>query len=183
MDEAGGAKRQVNKNTPKQATSSMSLRRQAFMLFDMGMRPTDAAHIIGMNRLTAYRYFQQWKRRPRFLEPTYEVARRYFRRLTPGDRRVLAKALALQLGASEDEISAQMRKPWAVKQIVAGEWRRWPVESTGGKNILAKAYLRLLLATHSEEVRSILEMATDQGTDSLKDQLNLRRGGSGQGEC
>jgi len=77
---------------------------------------------------------------------------------------VIARLLASELGTSEEGILVQMRKPWAIKQIVTGEWRQWPVRSTSArhKTIFNKGVQILLSLRHSREIRYILEMAINQ---------------------
>jgi len=131
------------------------------MAFDLGMRPTDVARVIKLSQTTAFRYFQQWKKMPPLFKAKYKLAKRYSRKLGYNERRAIAKLLADELTTSEEEVLAQMRKPWAIKQIVTGEWRQWPVKSTPvrRKTILNKGIQILLSLRHSREVRYILQMA------------------------
>jgi len=148
-----------------------SMRQQAFMLFDLGMRPTDVTEIIDLSQTTAFRYFQQWGKLPPFLETKYKLARRCFRKLNHKDRRKIAQILAQELGTWEGEVSAQMRKPWAIKQIVTGEWRQWRVNSTDGRarTVLNKAVQVLVSLRFSQEVKFILEMAMNQNINPSED--------------
>lgn len=147
------------------------MRQWAFMIFDLSMRPTDVAQILKMSQTTAFRYFQQWKKRPPFFKPKYKLARRCFRKLSDNERRKIAKVLAHELGTSEEEVSAQMRKPWAIKQIVTGEWRQWRVNSTGArrKTFLYKGAQILLSLRCSKEVKYIVEMAMNQNINPFED--------------
>lgn len=63
-----GANHQSLKELPKQATSGRSMRQQAFVAFNFGMRPADVARMLELRETSAYRYFQQWKKCHRFLE-------------------------------------------------------------------------------------------------------------------
>ena len=141
------------------------------MAFDLGMRPTEVARMIKLSRTTAFRYYQQWKKPPPFLETKYKLTRRCFRKLNDNERRKIAKVLAHELGTSEEEVSAQMRKPWAIKQIVTGDWRQWRVNSTGGrpKSVLNKAVQVLLSLRFSKEAKFILEMAMNQNINPSED--------------
>lgn len=158
------ANSQSHKDPPKRIVSGRSMRQRAFIAFDLGMRPADVARMIKLSQTTAFRYFQQWKKLPPLFELKYKLARKCFRELGYNDRRIIAQALANELGATEAEISAQLRKPWAIRQIVTGEWRRWPVRSTSArhKTIFNKGVQILLSLRHSREVRYILEMAINQ---------------------
>lgn len=165
------ANRESHKDPPKRAMSDRSMRQQAFMLFDLGMRPTDVTEIIDLSQTTAFRYFEQWKKMPPLFEAKYRLARRCFRKLNHKDRRKIAKILAQELGTSEEEVSAQMKKPWAIKQIVTGEWRQWQINSTGArrKTVLYKGAQILLSLRYSKEVRYIVEMAMNQNTNPFED--------------
>jgi hypothetical protein len=147
------------------------MRQQAFMLFDLGMRPTDVTEIIDLRQTTAFRYFQQWKQLPPFLETKYKVARRCFRKLNHKDRGKIAQILAQELGTWEGEVSAHMRKPWAIKQIVTGEWRHWRVNSIGArrKTVLNKAVQVLVSLRFSKEVKFILQMAMNQNISPFEE--------------
>lgn len=142
------------------------------MLFDLGMRPTDVSQMTELNQTTAYRYFQQWKKTPPFFAAKYRLARKYSRQLSPTDWQTIARVLAHQLGTSEQELSTQMSKPWAMKQIVTGEWRDWPVKRTGGRSKIAQhSSLRSLLSLGwSTEVKHILQMAMNQKNSPLEDE-------------
>ena len=165
------ANRELQKNPPKRDMSGRSMRQQAFMLFDLGMRATDVTEIIDLSQTTAFRYYQQWKKLPSFLETKYKVARRCFRKLNDKERRKIAKVLAHELGTSQEEVSTHMRKPWATKQIVTGEWRQWPVNSAGArrKTVLNKAVQALLSLRFSQEVKFILEMAMNQNINPFEE--------------
>lgn len=165
------ANRESQKNPPKRAMSSRSMRQQAFMAFDLGVRATDVTEIIDLSQTTAFRYYQQWKKLPPFLETKYKVARRCFRKLNHKDRRKIAQILAQELGTWEGEVSAHMRKPWAIKQIVTGEWRQWSVNSTDGRprTVLNKAVQVLLSLRFSKEAKFILEMAMNQNINPFEE--------------
>jgi len=159
-----GANHQSLKELPKQAASGRSMRQQAFVAFNFGMRPADVARMLELRETTAYRYFQQWKKMPPLFGIKYQLARRCFRKLSHDDHKVIARLLASELGTSEEGILVQMRKPWAIRQIVTGEWRQWPVRSTSArhKTIFNKGIQILLSLRHSREIRYILEMAINQ---------------------
>lgn len=95
----------------------------------------------------------------------YKLARRCFRKLSYDDRRVIARFLASELGTSvKEEILAQMRKPWAIKQIVTGECRQWRVPGEGTRQkVRLSIWLRVgLLLRKSREARRVLKMAINQ---------------------
>jgi len=146
------------------------MRQQAFMAFDLGIRPTDVARMIKLSQTTAFRYFQQWKKMPLLFKAKYKLARRYFRKLGYNDHRAIARILADELSTSEEEVLAQMRKPWAIKQIVTGEWRQWPVKTAGfRRKARLDTWLQILLPLRkTKEVRHILKMATNQNINPFK---------------
>ena len=122
--------RKLKEEPEKDALSIESIRQQAFFGFDIGMRPSDMISILGIKDGTAYRYFQQLKKLPPLFTAKYKLARQLFRKLNQDDRSALAKVLASQLRTSDEEVLNQMRKPWAVRQIVTGKWRQWLVKVT-----------------------------------------------------
>ena len=163
------ANRELHKEPPKQAASGRSMRQQAFMAFDVGMRPADVAKMITLSQATASRYFQQWKKLPPLFKQKYQLLKRYFRQLSQNDRTIIARALALELSTSEEEVLAQMGKPWAIKAIVTGEWRQWPVtKAKVTHRAMLHTKLQLLLRS-SQAVRHILKVATNQDIDPLED--------------
>ena len=80
------------------------------------------------------------------------------------ERRLIAEWLAIGIDTTVTEILAQMRKPWALKQLVTGEWRQWPVKRRHIKQIhrLAIQASIALLEQRSIEARYVIEMAADQ---------------------
>lgn len=166
-----GANHQSLKELPKQATSGRTMRQQAFVAFNFGMRPADVARMLELRETTAYRYFQQWKKMPPLFGIKYQLARRCFRKLSHDDHRVIARLLASKLGTSEEGILVQMRKPWAIKQIVTGEWRQWPIPRKGtGQKVRLSTWLRVgLLLRKSREAKHILEMAMNQNINPFED--------------
>jgi len=162
--------RRLRREPVKDAIPGRSMRQQAFMAFDLGMRPSEVTTMLGIKDSTAYRYFQQWKKLPRLSSTKYKLARIFFRKLDQDDRRAIARILASQLRTSEEEVLAQMRKPWAIRQIVTGEWKQWPVQvthtRTGG--ILKRGIQEMLLSVrHPKEAKYILEMAINQNINPV----------------
>ena len=165
MSISNGPKRRLRKEPVKDAIPRRSMRQQAFMFFDLGIRPAEVTTRLAIKDTTAYRYFQQWKKLPRLSSIKYKLARRYFRKLDQDDRRALARILASRLRTSEEQVLAQMRKPWAIRQIVTGEWKQWPVpvrHTRGGRVLKIKIQEALLSKRHSKEANYLLELAIDQ---------------------
>lgn len=172
MPASNGPNRRLRREPVKDAIPRRSMRQQTFMVFDLGMRPSEVTTMLGIKDSTAYRYFQQWKKLPRLSSIKYKLARRFFRKLDQDDRRAFTRILASQLRTSEEEVLAQMRKPWAIRQIVTGEWKQWPVQvthtRTGG--ILKRGIQEILLSVrHPKEVKYILEMAINQNITPLEE--------------
>lgn len=140
------------------------------MLFDLGIRPVEAAQMLDLRLPTSFRYFQQWKRLPLLFTVRYKLARAMFRNLATDNRRVIARVLAAELGTSEEGVLAQMRKPWSIKQIVTGEWRAWLVRRPDlGHKARLIAWLQIWLSPRkSSEVIHILRIAFDQNLGPLE---------------
>ena len=149
-----------------------SRRQLALFLFDTGSRPAEIGNALKIKKATLFRYYQQWKKKPPFFEYQYREARKCFRRIGNGGRRQVASFLARQLGTSEEELLQQMEKPWAIKQIVTGEWKQWPVQRTSEKPRTAPDQLKELLLSrfYGREVREIVDIAMgrDSGSDEDK---------------
>lgn len=146
-----------------------SARERALVLFDLGLRPAEVARMLSLRATTSFRYFQQWKRLPPLFTVKYRLARTLFRRIGSDGRNTIATVLAAELGTSGEEVLAQMRKPWSIKQIITGDWRHWPVRRTG---VRPTSKLRAWLLLHlsgglAKEARYIIEMAL-QGHEILK---------------
>lgn len=138
-----------------------SARERALMLFNLVLRPAEVARMLSLRATTSFRYFQQWKRLPPLFTVKYRFTRTLFRRIGTDGRRTIATVLAAELGTSEEEVLAQMRKPWSIKQIITGDWRHWPVRRTGVRpTSKLRAWLLLRLSSGSaKEARYIIEMA------------------------
>ena len=146
-----------------------SLRQQAFQLFDYGLQPGELTRELAIKTQTAFTYHQQWKRLPPFFGLKYRIARALFRQISDRDRRNIARYLAVELGSTEDQVLACMRSPWAVKQIVTGEWRQWPVEKTPRRGrLLAEGMKSLRTLGHSRGVKDILELAMNPEWDPME---------------
>ena len=87
------------------------MRRQSFLLFELGLRPAEVAAMLRTKRTNAYRYFQQWKRMPPLYQEKYQLMKGYFRKLNKRDRMALAQIFAVELGTSVEEVVNQMNKP------------------------------------------------------------------------
>jgi hypothetical protein len=169
------ASKGLHKDALKQAKYRASTRQWTFDYFDAGMRPVYVARTLHIDQATAFRYFEQWKKLPPFFKYKYKVAKQCFRKLGYRNRKKIARILAKELGTSVKEVSVHMQKPWAVRQIVSGQWRQWPVSKVGGRrrdnfnSLLGK--VRQL--TYQREVKYIIEMAMNQDIDPLEGERGL----------
>lgn len=82
------------------------MRRKAFMLFELGIRPVEAARMLDLKLPTSFRYFQQWKHLPLLFATKYRLARTLFHKLNADNRRIIARVLAAELSTSEEEVLA-----------------------------------------------------------------------------
>jgi len=146
--------------TKRVTPAAQSLRYQAFLLFDLGRRPGDLKHYFKIRGTTAYRYFQQWKKVVPWLILKYPEARKYFRRFSPDEKRMLAEVLASELNCPLEEMLEKIRQPWALKQIINGEWRGWQVTGKKSARInVRKLVQSIRLAGYRAEVKMVIEMA------------------------
>ena len=104
-----------------------SARKRAFQAYDGGLNPSQVAHMVGISIRTARRYRHDWKRQPQNLELRCRLLKAAFKS-NPGLRQEITKLLAAKLGISEEQALARLQKPWALKQLVSGQWRKWKDE-------------------------------------------------------
>ena len=149
----------------------MSWRKQSFLMFDLGFTHAKVADALGIKKPTAATYFTQWRRYPPLFRGRMAAVRASFRRIGRHGRRTIAGLLAAELRTSRDQVLLHMSKPWAMKQIASGEWRRLPVEKRVG--VAARTtprglrWLRESLA--SRHVKLIADLAMDQLYDPMDD--------------
>jgi hypothetical protein len=164
------ASQELHKDELKQTNYGRSARAWAFDFFDDGSRPVHVARTLDIDQATAFRYYQQWKKLPPFFKYKYKAARLWFRRLGYRNRKKISRVLARELGTSVKEVSFHMQKPWAVKQIVSGEWRKWPVNRTRGqrKHILNSMLGKAWQLAYPREAKYILDLAMNQHIDPFE---------------
>lgn len=148
----------------RQSGLSRSIRQKAFLLYDIGKRPSETAKILGIKDTHGYRYYQQWKRLPPMFYPKYREARKFWRKLSQADRSMFVRMLAFTISALEKEVEEYMRKPWSFRAIVSGEWKNWPVGQIKlgfTERLLLKAKLKMWLGS-SQYGRLLVELALDK---------------------
>ncbi|MFC2032449.1 hypothetical protein ACFLUS_03685 [Chloroflexota bacterium] len=74
---------------------------------------------------TCFRYYQDWKKKPKYYNVRCKAARALFRSFSTIERRIFIEILANELCADTKLITKILRKPWSIKQLVTGEWRDW----------------------------------------------------------
>jgi hypothetical protein len=117
-----------------------SLRKRCFALFDKGERPAQVTKELNVNFKTVCRYFQDWKKIPKNYNPEYKAWHRKMKNDSEFSEKVI-KQLAEFLEATEGEIAARLQKPWALAQLLKGEW-----ELQGEKEVQSGAENRLKAA-------------------------------------
>lgn len=159
-------------NHQNEQNANRSTRSRAFLAFDLGTRPARVAKMLNAKPTTIYRYHQQWKKLPPSFQIKYKAARKLYNKLSYSERSAFVKLLAARLGGSEEEVQALMIKPWALRQIVTGEWKQWPVSRTHPiLNMRLNTWLRGgLLVLRSQEARNLLKLADDQEINPLENQ-------------
>ena len=99
-----------------------SLRKRCFVLFEQGLRPAQVARELNMDtEKTAFRYFQDWKKLPKDLEPTYKSWRKVLKNDSGFSDRLVV-LLAEVLDMSNEEVIARLEKPWGLKKLLKGDW-------------------------------------------------------------
>ncbi len=145
----------------RQQSHIQSLRQQAFFWFDMGERPSSVVRLIEIKFSTASRYFQQWKKLPHLYEGRYRYVRGHYKRLGRRDRETIAVVLAGELGTTKKSVLDRMDKPWALKQIVSGQWRQWikPEEKSSRFGRISNRISKISLIAASTEAKQIIQLA------------------------
>jgi transposase len=114
-------KKKSRKYPIKRDEYGRSARQRAFDAFDDGQRPAEVRGMVGISLSTACRYFADWKRQPKNLKMRYRIAKAILK----NDREFSAetiKSLATGLGMSQEEVIIRLQRPWALKQLLVGNW-------------------------------------------------------------
>jgi len=98
-----------------------SARRRAFEAFDYGKRPAEVALMVAISLKTACRYFADWKKQPGDLRLTYRMHKAMLKDDDEFSQQVI-KAVAANLGMSEEEVVTRLQRPWGLKQLLLGKW-------------------------------------------------------------
>jgi len=78
----------------KRRVRRTSVRSLVLMFFERGTRPSEVARRLDVKPETAYRYYQQWKKLPRYTDQRYQVVRSSYRHMGGAERREVARVLA-----------------------------------------------------------------------------------------
>lgn len=106
-----------------------SARQQAFVLFGKGYRPSqiDKQEMIPASIKTLFRYYEDWKKLPYNFELKYLTLKMMRQNDTEFSHKVV-QDLAEFLGMSWEEAITRLHKPWALKQLLCGEWPNYRME-------------------------------------------------------
>lgn len=158
----------TNQSHRESPTTGTSLRQQAFWYYDLGWRPTAVAGFLDAKPATLFRYFQDWKKEPPYLRERCRLARKWYHRLPSREKKLLGRLLATELGTSERAVVGRMRKPWALRDLVTGQWRAWapPAKRRDLKNKIAQLFQALQVHTASRELQCLAELARESGSRS-----------------
>jgi plastocyanin len=140
-------------------------------MFDLGYDSIEVTDALGIKEATAVTYFRQWRRYPPLFRTRYALAKECFRRVSRRERKALAAFLASELRTSRQRVLECMSKPWAIKQLASGEWRRWPVEERHGAagGTIRRGLQLIGRSTASRHLKLLLELAMDQDYSPLDD--------------
>jgi hypothetical protein len=135
---------------------SYSLRKKAFMFFDFGDKPDIVEIWVDLSPDTIARYYRSWRKMPRRYNTFYLYLRELMRKMNKREVEALHQALADELGCDLREIKAHICRPWAIKQLITGEWLEWEVtKSAGGTRLVpglkrtAQSMTRTKLVKHA----------------------------------
>ena len=112
--------RRKRKYSIKRDSTGKSARRRAFELFDKGMRPAKVAPLIGLLPKTAYRYFEDWKKRPKDFEQRCNIARLLLKRDKNLSEKTL-KEIAEVYGYPVNRLRLLLQEPWGLQLFVMGK--------------------------------------------------------------
>jgi|GEM_PF-2711711 len=141
---------------------SRSLSRRAHLCFDLGLGLEETAELLDADRDTLRRYRGRWRHLPAYFWARYEVLRKCYRSLGPDERKLIARALASELGTSSLHVLERLRKPWALRDIASGGWIRWELPSPKSPPLLGiveRICLGMRLLRASPEVKAVLQLA------------------------
>jgi len=114
-------KKKSRKYPIKRDEYGRSARQRAFDTFDLGKRPAEVSHLVGIGLRTVCRYFADWKKQPKDLELRYRIAKTAVKIDSEFSEQTI-KVLATGLGMSEEEVVMRLQKPWGLKQLLMGKW-------------------------------------------------------------
>jgi hypothetical protein len=105
----------------KRDEKGLSLRQQAFELFDKGHRPAEICkqQLVTASPKTLLRYYEDWKKTGG--HASSRILQRV-RKNNPDFTEQMAKALSMLLEMPIEEVIKRMQKPWGLQQALRGQW-------------------------------------------------------------
>ena len=101
-----------------------SIRSTSWIYFGLGYTPKETAAILHEDERKIYRYHYDWKRVPRY-RAKYQIMKEEWRSMSPREKDIFARLLAIALGASVKSVRDLLMQPWSVKRLATGEWKEW----------------------------------------------------------
>lgn len=98
-----------------------SKRKQAFKLYDEGLKPPEVIESFDISLNTARRYYYDWKRQPRNLDLRSKSIKASLNDKSDSSRQHISE-IADYHGISVEEATAFLQKPWGTKRLIAGKW-------------------------------------------------------------
>ena len=99
-----------------------SARKQALEFFDKGRMPEEVEQELDdIPLLTARRYYYQWKKLPKDLDASYRLLKSMLKS-SPRAMQEMVEDFTQKTSMTEDEVLAELQKPWAFRRLVLGWW-------------------------------------------------------------
>ncbi len=99
----------------------ISARKQAFELFDKGRMPEEVIQEMNISLATAKRYYFQWKKLPKNMNASYRLLKSMLKSNSKMMQEMV-ESLAQKTGMTEDDVLAELQKPWAFRRLALGWW-------------------------------------------------------------
>jgi len=111
----------------KRDESGLSLRQQAFALFDQEYRPVQIykQQLVLANLKTLLRYYEDWKKKGNRV--SYRITKKAMKE-NPDITEQMIKSLSKHLEMPVEEVIMRIQKPWGLLQALRGEWPDYRLE-------------------------------------------------------